>query len=236
MLVVVPSAFDVSEHCPGLVQRVDFRVILYAESIGRGRSCGAEGGRGRGRGGCLVWVVFEDESLVREPDLLLRRGWPKAEGGVVRREHFGEMSEQERKKESCRSTVLLEPHHAHLWAKENRSRKRGEPSLRRPVSLSTSSELQNRSAPTRTRTRAGRRRLPRPPAADLPLRPLQSPAAEAGIDPFFDFICGVNGRPLVSSDSPPVALIPLGLAAAGREAGGEADPQLAPPRATKSTN
>ncbi|KAM0756172.1 hypothetical protein T439DRAFT_22505 [Meredithblackwellia eburnea MCA 4105] len=24
----------------------------------------------------------------------------------------------------------------------------------------------------------------------------QSPAAEAGIDPFFDFICGVNGRPL----------------------------------------
>lgn len=25
----------------------------------------------------------------------------------------------------------------------------------------------------------------------------RSPAAEAGIDPFFDFICGVNGQPLV---------------------------------------
>lgn len=26
----------------------------------------------------------------------------------------------------------------------------------------------------------------------------QSPAAEAGIEPFFDFVCGVQGRPLVS--------------------------------------
>lgn len=38
----------------------------------------------------------------------------------------------------------------------------------------------------------------------------RSPAAEAGIDPFFDFICGVNGQPLVS--------LPLSLTDTAREA------------------
>lgn len=39
------------------------------------------------------------------------------------------------------------------------------------------------------------------PSAPTLLTSPQSPAAQAGIDPFFDFLCGVNGQPLVRARS-----------------------------------
>lgn len=47
------------------------------------------------------------------------------------------------------------------------------------------------------------------PVANLGIFLPKSPAAEAGIDPFFDFICGVNGHQIVRFSVSHLPLRPL---------------------------